>query len=105
MVALACNLSTWRSGAGRLPQDRQTDTHTHRQTHTYTHVQVFPVVFYSMRVLTLLTTFLLLALHTQAESLQGSNAKVVKEDQDISIFFGGGKSTSIQNANERNHHA
>uniref|UniRef100_F1LQB7 Defensin NP-4 precursor n=1 Tax=Rattus norvegicus TaxID=10116 RepID=F1LQB7_RAT len=58
-----------------------------------------------MRTLTLLTTLLLL-LHTQAESPQGSRSteealdqeQLVMEDQDISISFGGDKGTALQDA-------
>ena len=64
-----------------------------------------------MRMFTLLTTLLLLALHTQAESPQGGTEEAsdqehsVNEDQDISISFTGDKNTAIQNAGERNHRA
>ncbi|XP_032775353.1 neutrophil antibiotic peptide NP-2-like [Rattus rattus] len=59
-----------------------------------------------MRTLTLLTTFLLLAFHTQAESPQGSGSteealdqeQLVMEDQDISISLGGDKGTALQDA-------
>nr|Q62713.1 RecName: Full=Neutrophil antibiotic peptide NP-3A; Short=RatNP-3a; AltName: Full=Neutrophil defensin 3; Flags: Precursor [Rattus norvegicus]AAA91971.1 defensin RatNP-3 precursor [Rattus norvegicus]AAC99551.1 defensin 3a [Rattus norvegicus] len=51
-----------------------------------------------MRTLTLLTTLLLLALHTQAESPQGSTKEAPDEEQDISVFFGGDKGTALQDA-------
>uniref|UniRef100_F1LSU5 Defensin alpha 31 n=1 Tax=Rattus norvegicus TaxID=10116 RepID=F1LSU5_RAT len=56
-----------------------------------------------MRTLTLLTALLLL-LHTQAESPQGSpkeapdQEQLDMEDQDISVFFGGDKGTALQDA-------
>ncbi|XP_028639777.1 neutrophil antibiotic peptide NP-2-like, partial [Grammomys surdaster] len=55
-----------------------------------------------MKMLPLLTTLLLLALQTQAESPQGraeedpDREQLVKEDRDISISFGGDKSTALQ---------
>ncbi|MCV4714500.1 hypothetical protein OFC05_31000, partial [Escherichia coli] len=52
----------------------------------------------AMRTLTLLTTLLLLALHTQAESPQGSTKEAPDEEQDISVFFGGDKGTALQYA-------
>ncbi|XP_034376755.1 neutrophil antibiotic peptide NP-2-like [Arvicanthis niloticus] len=57
-----------------------------------------------MRMLTLLTTLLLLALQTQAESPQGRAEEdpdleqLVEEDQVISISLGGDKSTALQEA-------
>ncbi|XP_021075551.1 neutrophil antibiotic peptide NP-2-like [Mus pahari] len=57
-----------------------------------------------MRMFTLLTILLLLALHTQAESPQGSTEEapdqeqLVKEDQDISISFGGDKGAALLDA-------
>ncbi|XP_032775204.1 neutrophil antibiotic peptide NP-4-like [Rattus rattus] len=57
-----------------------------------------------MRMLTLFTTLLLLALHTQGESPQGrakvapDQEQLVMEDQDISVFFGGDKGTALQDA-------
>nr|Q62716.1 RecName: Full=Neutrophil antibiotic peptide NP-1; Short=RatNP-1; AltName: Full=Neutrophil defensin 1; Flags: Precursor [Rattus norvegicus]AAA91974.1 defensin RatNP-1 precursor [Rattus norvegicus] len=57
-----------------------------------------------MRTLTLLTALLLLALHTQAKSPQGTaeeapdQEQLVMEDQDISISFGGDKGTALQDA-------
>ncbi|XP_032775224.1 neutrophil antibiotic peptide NP-4 [Rattus rattus] len=56
-----------------------------------------------MRMLTLLTTLLLLALHTQAESPQGRakaapDQDMVMDDQDISISFGWYKGTALQDA-------
>ena len=62
-------------------------------------------------MLTLLTTLLLLALHMQAGSPQGSTEEapdqeqLVKEDQDISTSFGGDKCSTLQDAGERYHHA
>jgi len=58
-----------------------------------------------MRTLILLTTLLLLALHTQAESPQGSTKEAPDEEQDISVFFGGDKGTALQDAGERRYHA
>ena len=64
-----------------------------------------------MRMFTLLTTLLLLALHTQAGSHQGSSEEapdqeqLVKEDQDISTSFGMDKCSTLQDAGERPHHA
>ncbi|NP_001028250.1 neutrophil defensin 4 precursor [Rattus norvegicus] len=54
-----------------------------------------------MGTLTLLTTLLLLALHTQAESPQGCTEDqklLIMEDQDISISFTGDKGTALQDA-------
>ncbi|XP_032775327.1 neutrophil antibiotic peptide NP-2-like [Rattus rattus] len=57
-----------------------------------------------MRTLTLLTTLLLLALHTQAEFPQGRTEEspdqklLIMEDQDISISFTGDKGTPLQDA-------
>ncbi|XP_030099772.1 neutrophil antibiotic peptide NP-2-like [Mus musculus] len=57
-----------------------------------------------MRMFTLLTTLLLLALHTQAGSHQGSSEEapdqeqLVKEDQDISTSFGMDKCSTLQDA-------
>ncbi|XP_028637640.1 neutrophil antibiotic peptide NP-2-like [Grammomys surdaster] len=55
-----------------------------------------------MRMLTLLTTLLLLALQTQAESPPGrveedsDREPLVEEDQDIFISVGGDKGTALQ---------